>query len=203
MKSAVRNCRRSILFLCVAAALYVAAIVVAGLSAKPAVSDLAVVLGNEVLANGRPAARLQARLDCAVDLYRRHLALHILVSGGVGKSGFNEATIMAKYLAEKNIPAQDVLIDPQGVNTMATAFNAAALAQAKHFSRILIVTQYYHIPRCLLAFRKAGLLVLSADYPRYWEPFDLLATLREAVALPVYFAKMPSKESMHKIPLVL
>jgi vancomycin permeability regulator SanA len=140
------------------------------------------------------AASLKARLDCAVNLYRRHLAHHILVSGGKGKSGFDEATIMAQYLFAQGISPANVLVDSEGVNTMATAINTSRIAHAEHFSRIIIVTQYYHIPRCILAFKKAGILELSADYPRYFEIGDLFATFREGVALPVYFIKMPGKE---------
>jgi uncharacterized SAM-binding protein YcdF (DUF218 family) len=117
-----------------------------------------------------------------------------MVSGGVGKSGFDEATVMAHYLAAQGVQAGDILTDSKGVNTMATALNTAAIAQEKHVARILIVTQYYHIPRTVMAFRKAGLYQLSADYPRYVEALDLFAILREAIALPVYFIKMPDKE---------
>jgi vancomycin permeability regulator SanA len=190
----LRYCWISAIFLGFAGLLYLVAIVASGLSAKPVPSDIAVVLGNEVLANGEPSMRLRARLDCAASLYRKGVAPLILVSGGRGKSGFDEATVMKEYLRSQGIPAGNILTDSHGVNTMMTALNTAELARAKHFSRILIVTQYFHIPRTLLAFRRAGLLSLSSDYPRYYEWLDPLAIVREGVALPVYFIKMPGKE---------
>jgi len=182
--------RKLFLVLLFTGAVYLGAIVSVGLTARPVVSDLAVVLGNEILANGRPSARLQARLDCAVDLYRRHLAQVILVSGGKEKSGFDEATIMAQYLAEQGVPMRDIRIDSKGINTIATAINTSSLVRTENFSRIIIVTQYYHIARCLFAFHKEGLESLSADYPRYFEIGDLPSIVREGVALPVYFIKM-------------
>ncbi len=188
--------RTSLVFLAIAGVLYLGGIVQAGLSSRPVASDLAVVLGNEVLKSGKPSVRLQARLDCAADIFRRHLARALLVSGGVGKSGFDEATVMKQYLVSQGIPAGAIFSDHEGVNTMATAINTARLAKATHFSRIIIVTQYYHIARAILAFHKVGLVSLSADYPRYFELWDLAAIVREAIALPVYFTKMPNKEFM-------
>lgn len=184
---------KSALFFLLAIFIYLGGIIAAGLDAKPVSSDLAVVLGNEVLANGEPAERLQARLNCAIDLYRKHLVKRILVSGGVGKSGYDEATVMKNYLLKVGIASGDILQDSQGINTQATAINTAKLNEAMHFSGIVIVSQYYHLPRCMLAFRRAGLTGISADYPRYFETYDLYSILREAVALPVYFAKMPRK----------
>jgi uncharacterized SAM-binding protein YcdF (DUF218 family) len=95
---------------------------------------------------------------------------------------------------QQGVLIRDILVDSNGVNTRATAVNTAALAHTKHFSRIVIVTQYYHIPRTLFAFRHAGDFQLSADYPRYVEWSDIFATMREGVALPDYFIKMFAKE---------
>jgi len=54
----------------VLAASYLAAIAALGLWARPAGADLAIVLGNEVLASGEPSPRLRARLDAALGVYR-------------------------------------------------------------------------------------------------------------------------------------
>ncbi|MEI6730146.1 MAG: hypothetical protein WCL30_02715 [Pseudomonadota bacterium] len=50
--------------------IYIAAIAIIGLSASPKDSDVAVVLGNEVYADGTPSKRLQERLNAAIDLYK-------------------------------------------------------------------------------------------------------------------------------------
>jgi hypothetical protein len=44
---------------------------IAGLNDNIDRSDVAVVLGNTVDPNGKPSARLQARLDKTIELYRR------------------------------------------------------------------------------------------------------------------------------------
>lgn len=84
-------------------------------------ADVAVVLGNKVHADGRVHKRLAARLDAAVQVYREKRCRAVIVSGGKGKSGYDEATAMARYLVGKGVPMRDVVLDHNGVNTWETA----------------------------------------------------------------------------------
>ncbi|MEI6730145.1 MAG: YdcF family protein [Pseudomonadota bacterium] len=110
----------------------------------------------------------------------------MIASGGVGKSGYNEAAIMTKYLQANGVNQQDIITDLTGINTMATAINTAKIASEHNFKTIVIVSQYYHLPRCELAFRRAGITNFSADYPLYFELYDIYSIIREAVAIPFY-----------------
>ena len=74
------------------------AICVDGFTDENARADAAVVFGNKVLMIGVPSPRLQARLDAARSLYEKKLVLKILVSGGIGKEGFDEALVMRDAL---------------------------------------------------------------------------------------------------------
>lgn len=69
-------------------------IVTDGLNDELEVVDVAVVLGNKVELNGQPSDRLQARLDKAVKLYEEDFFKYIIVSGGKGKEGLDEAEVM-------------------------------------------------------------------------------------------------------------
>lgn len=153
---------------------------------SPRTSDVAVVLGNEVEISGIPSPRLQARLDNAKELYQQGIVKNIIVSGGVGKSGYNEAVVMSEYLQKNGIAPNNIIQDTQGNNTMATAINAANIVKEHNFKNIVIVSQYFHLPRCLLAFKKAGLENISASYPNYFEIRDIFSTVREAIAIPKY-----------------
>ena len=72
-------------FMCFLAA--AAAIALAGLRDQMVPADAIVILGNTVAADGQPSPRLRARLDCALEAYRRKLAPWMIVTGGVGKEG--------------------------------------------------------------------------------------------------------------------
>src|ERR1051325_8914289 len=88
-------------------------------------ADVAIVLGNTVERDGRPSARLRARLDKALELYRGGLFGHVIVSGGVGAEGFDEAEVMKRYLVSRGVPEDRVVPDGGGATTYLTARNAA------------------------------------------------------------------------------
>ena len=94
-----------------------------GVHDKLGKADVAVVLGNKVELDGRPSDRLAARLDRALDVYRQGYVTRILVSGGIGKEGFDEAKVMAAYLVAKGVPKADIFEDPVGYDTFLTARN--------------------------------------------------------------------------------
>ncbi|MBI3930039.1 MAG: YdcF family protein [Armatimonadetes bacterium] len=102
-------------------ALHVVVIVWDGLTDELEPSDLAVVLGSKVERDGTPSRRLKTRLDRALELYRDHMVGKILVSGGLPAEGHHEAEVVAKYLIETGVPAQDVLLDHGGCTTAETA----------------------------------------------------------------------------------
>jgi vancomycin permeability regulator SanA len=161
-------------------------IAVSGLAARPRPADAALVFGNTVERSGQPSRRLAARLDAARGLFERKTVRLILVSGGVGKEGFDEARVMARVLRERGVPDSAILVDSRGVNTLASCLDAPALLAAHHASSVDLVTQYFHIARARLAGKRAGLDVKGAVAPLYFEPRDFFSLAREVVALPVY-----------------
>ena len=166
--------------------LYVGTFLAYALLPRRAPADLAVVLATAVLPDGTPSARLTARLNAAVQVYRAHLVPLIMVSGGHGASGFDEAAVMRGSLLRAGIPDTAILADSGGTNTRATAEHAVALMHNRQLKRVIVVTQYFHIPRSILALRQAGATDISAAYPPFFELRDLYAIVRELVALPTY-----------------
>ncbi len=162
------------------------AIVADGLSDDARRSDVGIVLGSKVELDGRPSARLAARLDKAVELYRAGLFPSVIVSGGLGKEGYDEAATMRDYLVARGVPAAAVIVDAAGVNTEATARNSAALMRQRGMTSALVVTQYFHVTRSKMALRDNGVATVYSAHPRYVEWRDVYSTLREAVAVPVY-----------------
>ena len=70
------------------------------------------------------------------------------------------------------------------MDTWATARNAAALLGGH--GRVLVATQWFHVPRTLLALRRFGLTGAGAAWPRFMEARDAYSLVREAMALPWY-----------------
>jgi vancomycin permeability regulator SanA len=148
-------------------------------------ASYAVVLGNQVLPSGELSPRLQARLDKAVELYQTGIVPKIIVSGGIGKEGHDEAVVMKHYLEIRGVPQSAVVADSKGYNTRLTAQNARQWIEVN--APVIIVSQLYHISRSKMAFRQAGFQDVGAAYPLYFEWRDLFSTVREVPAWIKYW----------------
>ena len=167
-----------------AGGVYLVALCIAGLSASPRACGLAVVFGNTVEPDGQPSPRLRARLGTALALYRAGTVRRLLVSGGIEQPGDrDEARAMALWLQARGVPRTAIVEDPGGTDTMRTARHAAAIAAG---GGAVAVTQWFHLPRAMLAMRRFGIRDVSGAWPRFLEARDAYSLLREAVALPVY-----------------
>src|SRR5208283_3348087 len=72
--------------------------------AQPA--DVILVLGAAEY-RGRPSPVLKARLDHALDLYRKHLAPRIMTTGGAGGDPvFTEGDVGRDYLTSQGVPPE-------------------------------------------------------------------------------------------------
>ncbi|MFC5742488.1 YdcF family protein [Dyella tabacisoli] len=157
-----------------------------GIATRPQPAELALVLGNTVDRVNRPLPRLEARLQAAQALYQRGGCGTVMVSGGVDSSdGRDEAIGMRDWLVAHGVPAQHIVVDSSGDNTRASALHAQAWLAAHGQHRVVVVSQYFHLPRARLALRQAGAEDAGGDYPRRWFIRDVYSSLRE---VPGYLA---------------
>jgi len=127
-------------------------------------AEAAIVLGARVYATGRPSPLLWDRLRTGIELYADGLVPRLVMSGGDGADGFNEARVMAQVAIAAGVPPTAVLVDPAGNTTELTVSNSLALlAQAgvTPDAPVIVVSQAYHLPRVQLAFSDAGVDVLT------------------------------------------
>lgn len=150
-------------------------------------SDVAVVLGSKVELSGLPSPRLAARLDRSASLYAEGVFKRIIVSGGTGVEGFDEAAVMRDYLVRKGVPRGAIIVDSLGATTEASARNCASLMKLHGFHSVTIVTQYFHVPRTRLALQANGIAGIHSAHARYFELRDMYSIAREVAALPVYW----------------
>lgn len=169
-----------------------AAIVVTGLNDEVADADVIVVPGNAVAPDGTPSPRLQARLDVALQLFHAHHASIIFVSGGKGREGFDEAVAMSSYLSKNGVPSSAIVKDSLGVDTAATARNAASYMRANKLTSAIVATQYFHIARTRLALKRNGVQVAGTAHAHYVELRDLYSVPREVLAYVAYYAGLKS-----------
>jgi vancomycin permeability regulator SanA len=156
-------------------------------------ADAAVIFGARVYASGAPSPLLADRIRTGIELYKAGLAPKLIMSGGDGADGFNEARVMRDVAVADGVDPTAVLIDPSGVTTEATVANTMTLLAANSgvAPKIMAVSQAYHLPRVQLSFATAGIDVLTvpaADPIPIGEMPVLVA--REVPAFWVYYLRV-------------
>ncbi|MCK8487039.1 YdcF family protein [Paenibacillus sp. MBLB2552] len=164
--------------------IHTAFVIIDGLNDELKPVDAAVVLGNKVEVNGQPSARLEARLDKSAELYAEGYFTFIIVSGGLGKEGFDEAKVMKSYLVDKGIPEEIILEDNNGYNSYMTAQNSSRLMKELDLDSVMVITQYFHVPRTKLAFRKMDMDEVYSAHAEFFEWRDMYSIIRE---FPAYY----------------
>ena len=114
---------------------------------------VALVLGAEVYADGRPSRYLRARLDVARELFAAGKVEAILVSGD-GTPHYDETGGMRDYLIAHGVPARRIAADYAGFDTYDSCVRARKVFGV---SSVIVVSQAYHLPRALTICRAIGL----------------------------------------------
>lgn len=166
------------------------ALVAHGLHDEPARADVAVVLGNRVDPDGRPSQQLEGRLQRALETWRAGWVTRVVVSGGKGVEGFEEADVMADWLVARGVPRGAVVVDRTGATTFETARAVRRLVDAGEVRSVVVITSWYHVPRSELALRRHGVVVTGSLRARHGlsrrDPWSLA---REAVGFWWYLVR--------------
>ncbi len=112
--------------------------------------------------DGRPAPVFRARLDHALDLYRRGIAPFIITLGGPGGDQYSEGSVGLSYLAGKGVPEQSIIAETQSTDTEESARRVAVIARANGFRRLVIVSDGTHLFRIHAICAAEGLDVLTS-----------------------------------------
>lgn len=163
-----------------------AALVLDGLSDEVGQADVILVLGTRVLPDGTPSVRLRPRLQRALELYRAGMAPKVFVSSRIGPEGVDEAQAMKAWLVARGVPSSAVTEDNMGVNTRATAQNLEGWMRSSHLTRVIAISQYFHISRSRLALQQAGVPVIYTVHAQMFEPRDLFSLGRDTVGFYAY-----------------
>lgn len=162
-------------------------IILSGLKDNLFKADLMVVLGTRVSSKGEPSLGLTARLNKAIEVYQKGYAPLIMVSGGIGKEGYDESTAMEHFLISRGIPRHAIIKDNGGYNTRATAHNTFNYMQQNHLHSVIIVSQFYHIARIKLAFKNVGIKQIGAGSTSFVSLLDFYGMGRELFGYSAYW----------------
>jgi len=116
--------------------------------------------------DGRPSPVFRARLDHALELYRRGMAPLIITLGGPGGDEYTEGTVGEDYLESRGVPEQDIIAETESRNTEESARRVAVIARANRLHRLIIVSDGTHLFRIHAICAAEGLDVLTSPRPQ-------------------------------------
>ncbi|NJP25178.1 hypothetical protein FLW53_13345 [Microbispora sp. SCL1-1] len=149
----------------------------AGWVAEVPAMPAALVLGAGVV-NGKPSPMLAARLGIAAELYRTGKVRALLLSGDNSRKDYDEPSVMHDYLIAHGVPAQKIVLDYAGFDTWDSCVRAKEIFDA---SRLVVVTQEFHLPRAVALCRAAGIDAFGVgdDSSRDWPVETVAYAVRE------------------------
>ncbi len=116
--------------------------------------------------DGRPSPVLRARLDHALELYKRGLApLIITLGGGEAMDLHSEGGVGHDYLMAHGVPARDIIAETESDNTEQSAERLAIIARANELRTIDVVSDGSHLFRIHAICQQDGLEVYTSPRP--------------------------------------
>jgi uncharacterized SAM-binding protein YcdF (DUF218 family) len=157
----------------------------------PAVPDAVIIIfGAAVRPDGRPSQTLRQRVEAAARFGRTFARPLFIPTGAKGRHGDAEASVMARQLIDAGFSAASIHQERTGTDTLSSVRAVTRMLAGKTAGRapVYACTSAYHLPRCLVLLRLAGVAARACPPPPvpaatglwmrwYWR-------LRETPALP-------------------
>jgi len=113
----------------------------------------ALVLGARLASPGIPSALLLDRLEVGLELLQSGKVPRLLLSG-LGNGPLDEVTPMRDWLVSYGVDPKRLALDREGTRTIESLRRAQGVFGE---SRLLVVTNHFHLPRTLFLARRLGL----------------------------------------------
>lgn len=141
-----------------------------------------VTLGYALAKDGKAEKPLLDRLDVALKAANANPSARIMVTGGQPQAGLTEGDVMTKWLVEKGIDRDRILIEDKSKDTVGNVLNVANLLKRHTADAVILVTSSSHM-------RRARTLLEDA-----FHQYDISAPI-----LPVVALDAPSLEEAAKV----
>ena len=139
--------------------------------------------------DGRPSPVLRARVDHAIDLWRRGLAPVLFMTGGRGQGDTtSEAAVERRYAIANGVPETAILMEEESHSTSESLRSVAAVL-GRDRRAVILVSDPFHMLRLAILARRFGLRPrtsptrtspISANRAAFWS-----YSLRESWKAPI------------------
>ncbi len=141
--------------------------------------DCILVLGAGVWENNQPSPMLEDRLNKGVELFKLHSSDRLLMSGDHGTVEYDEVNVMKDVAIDQGIESSSIFMDHAGFSTYDSLYRAKAIFGA---TKIIIVTQQYHLYRALFIARSLGIEAIGVAAEKIPYSYQWLRDAREILA---------------------
>jgi uncharacterized SAM-binding protein YcdF (DUF218 family) len=116
-----------------------------------------IIFGAAVRPDGSPSPALRRRVEAAARFGAGRADALYIPTGAQGRFGQAESLVMATQLRELGVPGRAIIEEPTGTDTFSSVLACRALLHGLgHRGPVFAATSRYHLPRCLLLLRLAG-----------------------------------------------
>ena len=154
-------------------------------------SASAIVVMGAAQYDGKPSPVLKARVDHAIQLWKRGLAPRLFVTGGQGAGDTTtEAAVAKRYAIAHGVPDSAIVMEPESRSTSESLRNVARMLDPDRRD-VILVSDPFHMLRLSILARRFGLKPrtsptrtspISANHSEFWR-----YTLQESWKAPVAF----------------
>lgn len=147
---------------------------------------LIVIFGAAVRPDGSPSAALLRRIGYGLQAARAHPEASLLCSGGVGRAGPSEASVMLDVLRREGVADDRLVPDEASLDTLQSVAVAARLARRLASPFVVACSDGYHLPRIRLMLWLLGVRSMAGPQsgPRGDLRHRIGMALREIPAIP-------------------
>ena len=165
------------------------------MSGRQAPDAVIVIFGAAVRPDGRASNTLRRRVDAAARYGRRFKAPLFIPTGAVGRFGGSEASVMGGLLRDFGVPESRLLLEESGTDTLSSVRAVRHLLRTRRITApVFAASSAYHLPRCVLLLRLAGIPARACAPPEfpaagnralrwYWRLRELPATPYDATLM--------------------
>ncbi|HEV7308432.1 YdcF family protein [Ensifer sp.] len=130
-----------------------------------------VALGYALADDGTAQQTLLDRLDVTLKAAEANPTALVMVSGGVPKNGVTEGDVMSKWLVDKGVSRDRIIIEDKSKDTIGNVINAANLLVRHQADTVILVTSSSHMRRARTVMEDA---LMQRDLPTSVVPMNAL-----------------------------
>lgn len=142
--------------------------------------DAVLVLGCGYQENDEPSPMMADRVSYGVAAFKESATENLLMSGdGQEPNEHDEPMVMSKFAQRLGVDKEDIVEDPYGLSTYDSMWRAKYVYG---LSKIVVVTQRYHLYRAVYIAKTLGLEVVGVDSTNRVYLVQLFYDIREFIA---------------------